>query len=287
MEKLIELGFRQSAVAEFVNGDLVIKILQNEHSTNLLYAFVLINGDEIENWHVRYIGHTRKTFKNRMYGYQQGNGVAVNNRVHNEIKKHCIDGKKMVIYSLSEIYNLNLHNLYIDVAAGLEYALIEYYQNYNSSKNHPPLLNIAGNKQYVISENQQSENLAIEEKKEEELQYSEELIVLPKTPIVGSFEQRLSLQTYWENPSINVPIEFSELFTDHDDMATLIIKKNDKIIKAFSIRINRTANANKTPRLYILGIDGKWFQSWKQNNFTRNDTIKFKITAENNLLIEL
>jgi len=286
MEKLIELGFKQSATVKFENDDLIIKIENNEHSTNLLYAFVLVSGDEIENWHVRYIGHTRKSFKNRMYGYQQGNGKAVNNRIHNELKSNCSEGNKMIVYTLSNTVQLNLHSLFIDVAAGLEYSLIDYYQEFNEINNHPPLQNIAGNKKYVLMNIVDDENLELEEKIEEDKQYTNESISYVEQEVLASFEQSLSRPTYWNFSFINIPTIHQELFGDSNEEVTLSIIENNLIIKEFSLQINRTANTTGTPRLYIPGIDGQWYQDWKHNNYDRNGSILFKIIGRNRMIIK-
>jgi hypothetical protein len=287
MEKLIELGFKQSAIAEIVNDTFVIKIEKNEHSTNLLYAFILINGENWDDWQVRYIGHTRKSFKNRMYGYQQGNGQAINNRLHTEVKNHCLEGSKVVIYTLTEAINLSLYSLFIDVAAGLEYSLIEYYQTFNSKNNHPPLQNIAGNKNHIQINELKIETLEIEEKVEEDKQYKlEDLIFdIPKT--IEKFEQDLGRSTYWDFPTINIPTEFSQYFGNHEEVACLTIIEKEKLQKEFSVKINRTAVKNGTPRLYVSGNDGRWFQDWKHINFKRDGKIVFHIISLNKLYIIL
>jgi hypothetical protein len=286
MEKLIELGFKQSANVKFINDELIIKIESNEHSTNLLYAFVLVSGVEIENWHVRYIGHTRKSFKNRMYGYQQGNGNAVNNRIHKELINSCSEGKKMIVYTLSNTVQLNLHSLFIDVAAGLEYSLIEYYQEFNHNNNHPPLQNIAGNKKYVITNTVVDENLEIEEKIEEDKQYINESKLFEEIEVLASFEQNLNKPTYWDFTYINIPTRLAELFGASEEEVTLSIIENNLIIKEFSLQINRTANTTYTPRLYIPGIEGQWFQDWKHNNYNRNGSILFEIIGRNRMIIK-
>jgi hypothetical protein len=286
MEKLIELGFRQSARVEIVNDNLLINIENNDHTSNLLYAFILVNGEEMDNWHVRYIGHTRKSFKNRMYGYQLGNGKAVNNRIHIELKNHCKEERKILVYTLTDIINLNLHSLFIDVAAGLEYSLIEFYQEFNNKNNHPPLQNIAGNKKLISLDTETSELLEIEEKIEEEKKYNLETKLDIATTFLGSFEQNLDKTTYWDYSFINIPTKLSEYFGQADETVSLsIVSFDGKIINELSLPINRTANITNTPRLHIQGQDGKWFQEWKHLNFTKNDKLKFDILSKNTIAI--
>ncbi len=82
----IELGFEQVGFTSLKNGKLEIEISRNEQAKNILYAFIHKIGEDEINWQVMYIGHTRKSLKNRMVGYRLGNGQATNNRVHNHLK---------------------------------------------------------------------------------------------------------------------------------------------------------------------------------------------------------
>ena len=284
MNKLINLGFVNSAYATLINGDLSIEITANRFSRNILYAFVVINEPELSDWHVRYIGHSRKTFENRMYGYELGNGVAVNNRIHNELIELLQNGREVVVYCLPDIFNMNLHGLHIDISAGLEYALIDYYCTYNFENNHPPLQNIAGNRNYnaPLETVQQLINV---EQTEEEMQYVPIVIQFPVYNILSQFNQDLSKSTYWDSTNINVPVRLTNYFSNHDDTTTLSIVEGGNLINQFTLRINRTANSNGAPRFYISGDDGIWFQNWKHNRFTQNDQIQFNIIEQNHIAI--
>ena len=178
---------------------------------------------------------------------------------------------------------MNLHNLHIDIAAGLEYSLIEYYCNYNSQNQHPSLLNIAGNRNYTSRSTNIPELQNIEEN-EEELQYLPELTTFPPYTILCQFSQNL-MSTYWNNAYINIPNRFSEYFTNHGDVTTLSIVRNNILIRQFTLSINRNATINGSPRFYITGEDGHWFQNWKHSNYTENGTITFNIISQNNILI--
>ena len=142
MEKLFELGFVKSAEFNLSKDTLSINSIKNENAKNILYAFASIGGSQD---YVFYIGHTRKTFLNRMNGYRLGKGDNTNNRVHNFIKEQIICDKKIEVFVLNNVLNLSLRELDIDIAAGLEYSLIAYYSLFNSENNLPELLNRAGN----------------------------------------------------------------------------------------------------------------------------------------------
>lgn len=284
MNKLIDLGFKESANCQIVNDNqLSIEISENRFSRNVLYAFVICDGIEITDWKVRYIGHTRKTFANRMYGYQMGNGIAVNNRVHNDIKAYLSAGKRVIVYCLPDLFNMSLHDLHIDISAGLEYSLIDFYCNFNHANNHPALLNIAGNSNYTSTTANRQELIVIESV-EEESQYLQEEISFPAYNVVGQFNQILG-KTYWNYPYINIPKNLSHYFTGHGDSVTLTILKNNNIVRQFTLIINRNATENGSPRFYFPGEDGRWFQQWKQSNYSENDTISFSILGNNAIAI--
>lgn len=286
MEKLLSLGFIESAYIE-LNGDLpLIRIINNEHSRNILYAFVVVIGEDSSQWMVRYIGHSRKTLRNRMYGYQLGGGVAVNNRIHNELKDRCRNGERMVVYCLPDIFSMSMHGLHIDVSAGLEYALIDYYRMHNQEMNHPPLQNIAGNSGYQTQNTIDLARIEHAEVVEEEGLYVQEPINLPAYEVLDQFTQNLAT-TYWRDPFINIPRRLSQYFGNHNETTSLTIAQNGQILRQFTLQINRQAVSNGSPRFYIPGQDGNWFQNWKHENFEFNADLIIKIIGHNELLINI
>jgi hypothetical protein len=275
MDKLLELGFKPAATTSIENSNLFINIGQNENATNVLYAFVIVEGENIEDWKVRYIGHTRKTFRNRMYGYQLGNGHAVNNRIHNEVKSVIESGKKIIVYLLNDTFNLNIHSLDIDIAAGLEYSLIDFYRKYNIENEHPPLQNIAGNKTEVtvngVDDNEEDLTYLVEEESNE---------------IQNSFTYTLS-KTYWNHPSINIPKEFSDYFGEQGTNVMVEFYNENIRVRSLNVLVNRNAVPNQTPRLYFgQNEDGIWFQNWKHQNYNQGDSFTINIIGNNRLMIK-
>lgn len=283
MNQLLTLGFIESATAEISENIFRININKNEYASNILYAFVVANTDDISNWLIRYIGHSRKTFSNRMYGYQQGNGKAVNNRIHVEMSNRCKNGERVLIYCLSDVFNIQMHGLHIDLAAGLEYSLIDYYCTYNSTNNHPPLQNIAGNRNRYLA-NIESTEFEIIENNEEELIYIPQVTVENNLQPIHSFNQSLSA-TYWNYPYINVPTHADNYFGINGESAILSIYQNNNLIYQFQLIINRTANNNGTVRFYIPGDLGLSFQNWKHANYQQGGNINFEILGQNKFAV--
>ena len=103
MQKLIDLGFKQAAtITQDGLGGIQINVTQLANATNILYAFITRqNKDDVDHWRVLYIGHSRKTFANRMSGYQYGNGARTNNRVHNAVRDHLnTEGNQVEVHVL-------------------------------------------------------------------------------------------------------------------------------------------------------------------------------------------
>ncbi len=107
---------------------------------NSLYAFAC---GEV----VLYIGKTTKTLSKRFIGYcDPGNGRATNWKCHQAIKKLIKDGKTVRILVLPQTIPLKWGDYPINLAAGLEDALVQAFK---------PAWN--GSNRKFISETQQAE----------------------------------------------------------------------------------------------------------------------------------
>ena len=282
MNKLIELGFEQVGYTSFENGKLKITISRYEHAKNILYAFVHEIGEDEIDWQVVYIGHTRNSLKNRMTGYRFGNGQATNSRVHNHLNSALENDTRHYVYVLHDKINLNIHSIEVDLAAGLEYSLIQFYANYNTTNNHVNLFNIAGN-----PKNTQSQNI------EEILcDIGEEIIDYkiednqPET-VIQYFEYKLD-KTYWNNPYINIPLKFQDLFGQHGDIVTVDFFQQKKLVQQLEVIINRNAVNNAAPRLYFPTRNNvNFFQDWKHHFFQKGDTLTVSIVSRNHLSFNL
>lgn len=282
MNKLIELGFEQVGFTSLKNGKLEIEISRNEHAKNILYAFVHEKGEDQIDWQVVYIGHTRKSLKNRMVGYRLGNGQATNNRVYNHLKSELENGSRHYVYVLHDKINLNIHSIEVDLAAGLEYSLIQYYANYNFSQGHVNLFNIAGNKN-----NPQNENVEVvfSEMHEENIDYP--VVENQDNPIAQTFDYSLG-KTYWNHPYLNIPTRFEGLFGRHGDVVAVDFFLGGELIRQLEVVIDRNAANNSAPRLYFPTRNGvNFFQDWKHRNFMEGDTIAVTIVNRNHLSFNL
>jgi hypothetical protein len=307
MDKLIELGFEDAALATWrdpnIRDAITIDIKKYSAASNILYAVIFHSSDMEDDIPVKsevvYIGHTRKTFKNRMNGYQSGCGTAVNNRVHEAIKSHLSSGGLVSIMVLPNRFGLQMQGIHLDVAAGLEYALIDFYCHYNREHGHRELFNIAGNtcgkkvvKAGQLVEEETPEKVA-EELKEENANYPEPTEVgadrsSTQTPsddcraLPCKFSFNLTEKTYWPKPIFNVPVRCDKHFGPHGDaVQVMLVGKSPALI---DVAVDRSANQiTHTPRLYFGGSNNELYRKWKEGNHSVGDEVVVEVIDHNSI----
>jgi len=274
MQKIIDLGFTKAADFLLNDENLEYVIHQHADASPCLYAFIECpagSDEEEANNQFFYIGHTRRTFQRRMDDYKGGHGQAVNNRVHNHIRARLSAGARVESWIWIDALALQVRDLRVDVAAGLEYDLINFYRSYNQEHNHPPLLNVAGNGRREIIE-MDTEEIEVP------------AIGQPAAPgnAVGSFHITLR-KTYWEYPVFNIPVEYRDLFGESNDQIRIDFALNNTLVRSLEASINRKANLNGTPRIYIHGSDGQWYREWLHTHFTKSAEVPVEILARNHI----
>lgn len=274
MQKIIDLGFTKSADFRLNKDALEYVIHEHAGASPCLYAFIecLSGSDEDSaNNQIFYIGHTRRTFKQRMDDYKRGHGKAVNNRVHNHIRARLSDGARVESWIWIDALSLQMRDLKVDVAAGLEYDLINFYRAHNREQNHQRLLNVAGNgsKEIIEMDTEEIEVPAIGQ---------------PAEPanLVGTFGITLG-KTYWEYPVFNIPVEFSNHFGESNDRIRIDFISNNILINSLEEALNRKPNPNGTPRIYIHGSNGQWYKDWLHAHFTESGVVPVEILARNHI----
>lgn len=305
MEKLMELGFEVAADVVFANSpsntDIEIQINKYRDEQNILYAIIFHSQQDEDDLSLKtevvYIGHTRKTFRNRMNGYQSGAGNAVNNRVNTEIKKFLSCGGRVEVMVLLNDQGLQMYGIDVDMAAGLEYSLIYFYCCYNRDNNCRPLLNIAGNncvkKAKRLTDGDEI-NQAKEDYEEENADYPPPVLPDRDVEQLGlisdnceslpcRFEFYLTQRVYWPIPVFNVPVNCERHFGLHGSLMNIELSGNNAV--TLQVRVNRTANKNGTPRIYFAGNNGGVYTAWKQANHVVGDMVTVVVLATNHIKI--
>lgn len=308
MNKLNELGFELAADVILrspeINQDISININKYAAAKNILYAVIFHSYEQEDDVplmsEVVYIGHTRKTFRNRMNGYQSGCGTAVNNRVNREMSAFLLKGGTVVIMVLPDRHGMQLHGIDLDIAAGLEYSLIDYYCRYNRDNDHRVLFNIAGNsciKKAGIVTQAVGSNLALQEAQEEDADYSDletDSVHTQGTRKISPsgdcrslpcmFDFVLTPKVYWPLPVFNVPVHCQHHFGPHGDVLRVDLPGNEP--ESIDVFVNRTANPNETPRIYFSGQNGSIYSSWKKANHREGETINVEILDKNHIVLK-
>lgn len=126
VKQLAEIGFKDAAQWEIedarrlrdVGDDPQVWAEMKGHK-NALYAFCVAGV-------VLYIGKTARTIDKRFVGYRDpGKTQATNRKCHNNIRKRLEDGKTVRIMVLPDKTSLHWGAFQINLAAGLEDALVE------------------------------------------------------------------------------------------------------------------------------------------------------------------
>lgn len=300
MEKLIGLGFENAAVANWRNPPscdaISIGIQKYEAATNILYA-VVFHSAENEDYipvksEVVYIGHTRRTFRNRLNGYQAGGGQAVNNRVNEAIKNQLSVGGSVCIMVLPDRHGLQMQGIHVDIAAGLEYDLIDYYCRYNRDHGHRVLINIAGNNCHNAVDQQILEDAS----EEAQLEFQEENADYPETPQsrvdqvlplgpgddCRSFTFEFTERTYWPLPVFNVPVRCQHCFGPHGDIVQVeLVGLNPAHLE---VPVDRNANqGTHAPRIYFGGSNTEVYDQWKCGNHAVGENVTVEIVGRNRI----
>lgn len=213
---------------------------------NSLYAMVK-NADNEDGGEIMYIGKTTKTLKNRFAFYRNpGATQQTNIKVKNRIIESLNIGDSIHIFSFSSLDNLCWGSYNINLAAGLEDALVQTLK---------PKWNGNQNLSFVTSTSE------IESDVESDLSEPSDKIILSR------FNVNLLTAAY-EQGFINPGRAVDHLLGSHDSIMKMTI--GDRV---FETRINRTANSNGTVRLYF----GQPYAEIIRANFQYADVISFAI----------
>ena len=233
MNRLLDIGFINVGHWTITNNILRYHLTTHQTTKSVLYSF-------ISNGAIKYIGKTTMELTKRMYGYQNpGPSQATNIRVNEKIKGLLQSDQPVDIFILVDNGLLKYGDFKINLAAGLEDALI-----YQIS----PEWNFSG------------KNKLEEDKNKIEI----------TNQVTNTIEVKLG-KAYYNQGFFNISQKYSDNFGADKALIKIQLGDNSKnIIQGY---INRTANNNGTPR--IMG--GKTLSDWIQNNYKQGDNLKVDI----------
>lgn len=118
LQRLEEMGFRKCGEWRMDAGCIKCGLTDHASASNVLYAFVSAGT-------VLYIGKTVRTLKQRMYNYQRpGPTQSTSIRGNKMIRRLMGEGETIEIYALPDNGLLHYGGFHVNLAAGLEDALI-------------------------------------------------------------------------------------------------------------------------------------------------------------------
>lgn len=270
LELLLNLGFVHSGTCSDDNEVLRIEVHANANANNILYAFV-------ENEDVRYIGYTENTFINRLYGYSRpGVSQTTNLRINAKARYLLQVGRQLDIYCFNVQNLLQYRGVNLNLAAGLEMALISQVAQYNSQNNILPLWNMRGNPYF-------NQGMPVPPAEEAEELIEENLNYLPTEQVIVEQFEPVDVSVvlnpaYYNNPFFNLGIAATGLLgAGGEYIAVDLLGINPGVIN--DRVINRTANGNGSPRLHL----GNQYTQWVQANFNPGDSMNVRIINQNHI----
>ena len=260
IESLYSIGFKIAA-RWVVSGDYLNYEFELSNANelkplfrieNALYSFC--RGNE-----VLYIGKTARSLAKRFTGYcKPGQSQATNKRCHMKIKDCISRGETVSILVFTPIDLLQYAGFSLNLAAGLEDALINRF--------NPPW-------------NGKSQGHAITESAEIETDVISKLEVADAdrpSEVKGTFLIRLK-GTYYHQGIVNPGVEASRLLGAHDEM--LVVNFDDET-PPLQTRIDRKANANGSVRL--VG-NNKRVADWFSRHFKLDDVVTAQVLGSNEI----
>lgn len=271
-DTLLQVGFVDVAAWRIENQRIVYD-LDGERvqanallldQSNALYAFT--HGDAIQ-----YIGKTTQGIRARFGGYRNpGRGQPTNIRCNAKIKDLLTQGIEVRILVFIPVADLRYGDFDINLAAGLEDALIKACK--------PPWNGRDKNKSITEDAEREKAEEATTVVPLEEPQDVQPMIVGAAVCPVARFDIVLG-PTYYRQGIINPGPDASQYLGDDGDLVQILFNDGDDPIIS---KINRNANANGSAR--VIGQNRK-IAEWFQLHFDLGDTCIAQVIARNRILL--
>lgn len=228
---------------------------------NALYAFC-------EGETVRYIGKTTRSIRQRFQGYRRpGSTQATNRRCNAKIRVILEGGGTVDILVLADLHQLQWSFLKVNLAAGLEDALIDHFD--------PPWNATQGGRRRSETAEREAEQAV-----EDGNAAGDGAISTPPEADQASVDFSIRLgPTYYRLGYINPGIDASRRLGGHGELLSVCLGTLAAVVTS---RIDRTANANGSVR--ILGNNME-IARWFQNNFDLGEIVAARILDPHRILL--
>ena len=226
-----------------------------------LYAFV-------QDDTVQYIGKTARTIQQRLVGYcRPHRGQVTNVRCNGWIKSAAESGIRTRIYVFVPTAHLQYAQFDIDLAAGLEDALIADFK---------PGWNGRGEKNCVLTEGAEREEMA--EGAGTPPSGSGQAMPTRTMPAMAEFKIALG-EAYYNQGLINPGIGPSHYLGGHGELIEIVFEDGARSVTS---SINRNANGNGSVR--VVGHN-KSIADWFKRNYRWGDIVAARVLTANQILL--
>ena len=255
------IGFRKVADWTLEGDKPVLSYLKDDAVGSIRYGSPALYAHVI-NGKVAYAGKTSQPLRKRLYGYQKpGNSQATNRKCHDHILQALQDGVQASTYGFCPDSQFYYGELSIDLAAGLEDALIE--------KLDPPLNGRQDKTGELLTESAENEELVRAGEESD-----------PQVPIVSTGHFSVTLgPTYYEKGYMNPGVDAADKLGKHGDEISIQLGEGGRTVQS---TINRQAVPSGAPRINARKAVADWFQ----NNYARNEVVRVDILTPQSIVIK-
>ncbi|WP_338661318.1 GIY-YIG nuclease family protein [Pararoseomonas sp. SCSIO 73927] len=231
---------------------------------NALYAFV--HGEK-----VNYVGKTARSILKRFVGYRKPHkGQRTNWRCNEKIRELLARGETVRIYVFTPLSHLRYAEFEINLAAGLEDALIAAFD--------PPWNGRDGARPVT----EEAEREALEEEGDLEAASGSGSpppgMAALNMPGTASFGIRLG-EAYYRQGFINPGVDASRfLGGDGEPMSIVFDDGTEEVISAINRKANRTGSVRVVGRNRLIA-------EWFQKHFREGETVEARVLSRNRILL--
>jgi hypothetical protein len=233
---------------------------------NALYAFV--RGDQ-----VLYIGKTARSLRKRFRTYcRPGPTQSTNIRCNANIKRAIAEGAEVRLFVFTPISQLRYNDFEINLAAGLEDALIRQFDPpWNGHDRGQPITEEA--------EREEAEEAAVPGEAVTD-DTTSGFLPAPDGTARASFKIRLG-EAYYHQGIINPGVEASRYLGDHGDPIEISFADGSEPIYS---SINRTANPSESVRL--VGRN-RQIATWFQRHYRKGEVVEARVLDAHRIFLML
>lgn len=256
MKDLIDIGFQTVGAWDLGPQGIELRLESMKHASPALYAFVVRED-------VRYVGKTARPLQRRLYNYlKPGDTQLTNIRVRQLILQTLGAGDPVSIMAFADAREQRIGRFLLNLPAGLEDDIIRQLRpawNGRAEREFTAASAEAANPSDEAEAPQSTASAPTREQSPPAAPTAPKAIRPSFTVTIG--------RTYFRQGFFNVPVDYARYFAAHGADIRITVPGHPTPIVG---HINRTVNANDTPR--IMG--GVRLRDWLQERLRLNGRLR-------------